>query len=136
MKMFEIGEYEVSLSGYAIPQSNELLNYSVVVENVFTDRGILQLEQTMIEGQYRLIRKKDDKVYRMGSWKTGCDFARTLTDMQVKALSADKITLEVTYAIVDNDDTILEQIPVDFTIANEDDIWLADDYIYPEVCQE
>ncbi|MPM39737.1 hypothetical protein SDC9_86371 [bioreactor metagenome] len=72
----------------------------------------------------------------MGSWKTGCSFGDALTDMQVKELSEDKITLEVTYAIVNNDDTIHDYVTVDFTIANEDGNWLVDDYIYPEVYQE
>lgn len=135
-KMFEIGAYEVSLPEYAIPQSNELLDYYSVVENVFTQNGISQLEKAMIEGQYPLIRKKDGKVYRMGSWKTGCSFARALTDMEVKELSEDKITLTVTYAIVDNDDTILELVSIDFIVANVDGNWLVDDYVYPEVYRE
>ncbi|HWP80901.1 MAG TPA: hypothetical protein VN446_09715 [Candidatus Acidoferrum sp.] len=137
MDMFEIGAHEVSLREYEVPQSNELLNYAAVVESVFTQNGVLQLEQTLIGYQrFPLIRKKDGKVYRMGGWKTGYSFANSLTDMQVKALSEDKVTLAVTYAIVDNEDNILERVTVDFTMANVDGIWLVDDYIYPEVYQE
>lgn len=68
MKMFEIGEYEVPMTEYDIPQSNELLNYSAVAESVFTQNGIAQLEQAKIEGKYFLIRKK---IIRFIVWALG-----------------------------------------------------------------
>jgi len=128
MKMFEIGEYEATLSKYTV-QSNELLNYYAVVESVFTQNGIAQLEQTMIGGPKSLIRKKDDKVYRMGAWKSGYSFANALTDMQVKEFTGNKITLAVTYASINRDNTT---VTVDFTITIVDGTWLVDDYVYPE----
>lgn len=132
MKMFEMGEYDATLSGYTV-QSNELLNYYTVVENVFTQNGIAQLEQTMIGGPEPLIRKKDDKVYRMGAWKTGYSFGNALTDMQVKELTGNAITLAATYASIYRDNTT---VTVDFTIANVDGTWLVDDYVYPEAYQK
>ena len=135
MKMFEIGEYEATLTEYTyIPHSNELLNYYAVAESVFTQDGIAQLEQTMFggsDGSAPLIRKKDDKVYRMSAYKTGYSFAHALIDMQVKELGEDIITLSVTYVSIDRDNA-----NIDFTIANVGGTWLVDNYVYPETYQE
>lgn len=132
-QMFEMGEYDVPLTGYTIG-SNELLNYDAVVEDVFTQDGIQQLEQTMIGGPEPLIRKQDGKVYRMSSWKTGYSFANALTDMQVKELMGDRITLAVAYAPI-GVDNILDSETVEFTIAKVGGTWLVDDYVYPEAYQ-
>ena len=132
MKMFEIGEYETNLMEYDIPQSNELVNYYAIVENIFTQNGITQLEQTRLgasDGSAPLIRKQDGKVYRMGAWKSGYSFANALTDMQVKEFTGNKITLAVTYASINRDNTT---VTVDFTITIVDGTWLVDDYVYPE----
>lgn len=131
-KMFQMGESEVALSGYTMP-SNELLNYAPVVEHVFTQNGITQLEQTVIGGSEFFIRKKDGKVYRMSAWKTGYSFADALMDMKVKESVGNTITLAATYASIDRDNTT---VTIDFTITNADSTWLVDDYVYPEAYQK
>jgi len=132
-KMFDIDYTETFLIENA-PGFNELRNYDAVVNNVFTQNGIAQLENVKLGVNF--IQKQDSKVYRMGPYKTGYSYADALVDMKVKEVSANKMTIMAQYEvfagyIVVDPDYKPEYAKMDFTIVKSGGIWLVDDFVSP-----
>lgn len=94
--LFETGDSVLLFEN--APEFNELMNYYEVVDTIFSDKGRAQLEQTKLGGPYTLIQKRDGKVYRMGSWKTGYSYADALEGIQVKFhATGSQLVLSVQY---------------------------------------
>lgn len=131
-KMFEMDYGDTMIDGHE--PYNELHNYDAVVRSVFTENGIAQLERAeIISISETFILKYDGKTYRKAPYKSGYSFANALTDMQIKELAGDRITLAVTYASINRDNTTVTS---DFTIVNVSGTWLVDYYVYPESTSE
>jgi hypothetical protein len=105
----------------------------------FTKNGIKQLEETNI-GEINFIQKKDNKIYRLGAWKTGYSYAYALKDMKSTKVYKDKIELSVEYQTNKGfyagegqpSSRVAEYASSGFTIIKENGIWLVDSYVYPD----
>ena len=141
--MFEMGEGIYLLEN--APEFYELKNYDTVVNSIFTPNARAQLEQTRLGSETTtFLQRKDGKVYRLGSWKTGYSYAGVLVDMQPKEVVDRKITMTVKYEtnarFYAGEEEGMDYVPeydfVDFTIVKTAGTWMVEDYIFPDALRE
>lgn len=137
--MFEMGEGTQVLTPPG-PEFYELKNYEAVVDGIFTENGRDQLERTWIGADgITFLQMRDGAMYRLGPWKTGYSYAKTLSGMRVAQAEGNTVVLDVDYisnlspdAQMNMETFVPEYRTVPFIIRKVDGIWLVEDYIYPE----
>lgn len=136
--MFETGEGVKLYEDY--PDFIELKNYNDVVDKIFTANARKQVEETCLSGgEKTFIQKKDGKVYRLGPWRTGNSYAHALKDIQLKEATQNSVVVTVEYeksGRIFYDDENYGYPPEydsrDFKIIKEGNIWVVENYIYPD----
>lgn len=132
--VFELGE---SVYEYG-PEYNELLNAEDALKDVFTPKA----EHEFFYESGRLIKydTENNKIYRLGAWKTGYAYENVLTGMAVKEKSKDKMTLIMQYAapgaiFVEKEEYADYEVNYGYTymtIKKSDGKWLVDNLYFPE----
>lgn len=121
------------------PEFYEFINYEPAVKNIFSANGIKQLENTKIGSDITtFLQKRDGKIYRLGSWKTGYNYEDNLHTMITKSVTDNKITVEAQYEIPtsiearESPNYMPQYQSVNFIVVKENGMWLVEDYRFPE----
>lgn len=108
-----------------------VLNYDEVVNAMFTENGIKELEQTTFEGK-KFIIKESGKVYMLKEIPTENRYTDSNITINVTKIQNESIVSEITLTSYKLNDDMLTYYAIvkNLTLIKKDNTWLVDGFYY------
>ncbi|MBR4672815.1 MAG: hypothetical protein IKO78_06455 [Bacilli bacterium] len=108
-----------------------ILNYDEVVNAMFTENGIKELEQTTFEGK-KFIIKESGKVYMLKEIPTENRYTDSNITINVTKIQNESIVSEITLTSYKLNDDMLTYYAIvkNLTLIKKDNTWLVDGFYY------